>query len=484
MGSYCTSTIKERNNQKTSSKNKACSTKDCDSIRESSFISKSFPTKSLTDNIFEIYKYKQTLSENPNGNVCIVTSTFNDKDYVIKSISKENISKDFINISMSLTHQNIGKIYNIYEDDSKVYMIMDFYEGGELFDRIVTQKEIFTESQVKEIIKKLVIAVNYCHKKGVIHRDIKPENILFESNNLDSIRLIDFGLSIKYNFSLNNKPYELDKNSINGTPYYISPEVLNGEIDFKSDVWSIGIVTYFLISRELPFNSNKNCINEIFNEIETKEPKFPNKKWDNISCECKEFIRKCLLKNRFDRPSAYEINDDVWLNNIDIKEKQDRSFISTSESSNLNLNRNSSTKSSLSDEVTTFSNENIKILIENMINSQKISTNQIINMNNKLYIDYIQSFFEKNKIFTVFNDIDKKRLGYIIKEDIIVFLIKKNISIPINDIDLLFSNQKYITFPEFLYFSKNIHKENNIFETIFHNKAVCYVSLSRFNRIN
>jgi calcium-dependent protein kinase len=104
----------------------------------------------------------------------------------------------------------------------------------------------------KDVIKALLGAVSYCHEKGIVHRDLKPQNIMLEED-LDGskMKLIDFGTAKIYDKSGRKTLSELM-----GSPYYIAPEVLKGKYGSKVDVWGIGIITFLLLSGELPFKAN------------------------------------------------------------------------------------------------------------------------------------------------------------------------------------------------------------------------------------
>lgn len=105
---------------------------------------------------------------------------------------------------------------------------MELCEGGELFDRIIAQKTL-SEASAAIIMRKLFSALSYCHDQGICHRDLKPENIMFTSSAADSdIKVIDFGLA--KDFSENTVMH-----SLNGTPYYIAPEVLSGSYTYAID---------------------------------------------------------------------------------------------------------------------------------------------------------------------------------------------------------------------------------------------------------
>ena len=153
---------------------------------------------------------------------------------------------------------------------------MEYCEGGELFDHIVNEGRI-PESDSAKIIRQILSAIKYLHDKNIAHRDLKPENIIFEKveDNSNPIKLIDFGLS---------KILGINENKMNsklGTPYYVSPEVLEGLYDKRCDLWAIGVITYILLSGQPPF-FGKNEV-EVFNKIRCCDYDFPDKQWEDIS---------------------------------------------------------------------------------------------------------------------------------------------------------------------------------------------------------
>lgn len=118
----------------------------------------------------------------------------------IKRISREKIRNyqrflNEINALKTLDHPNVIKLFEIYEDDEYVYLVMEYLSGGELFEYIVDQ-EYLDERQTANIFKQILHAILYCHKNAICHRDLKPENFMFESKSKDAnLKLIDFGLS-------------------------------------------------------------------------------------------------------------------------------------------------------------------------------------------------------------------------------------------------------------------------------------------------
>jgi len=129
-----------------------------------------------------------------------------------------HVIRDEIKILSSLDHPNIIKYYETYESPNYIYLVMEYCQGGELFDKLTTRGEDFTEQRAAEIMKSLFLAVNHCHSNGIAHRDLKPENIMYSVD--EGIKIIDFGLS------KNTGKSKANLETIVGTPYYLAPEVL------------------------------------------------------------------------------------------------------------------------------------------------------------------------------------------------------------------------------------------------------------------
>ena len=99
-----------------------------------------------------------------------------------------------IDILKNLTHPNILRLFEVFEDVKNIYLVTEYCDGGELFDEIITRKS-FSEKDAAQIIKQVLSAIAYCHSQNVCHRDLKPENILIENRQKNTIKLIDFGTS-------------------------------------------------------------------------------------------------------------------------------------------------------------------------------------------------------------------------------------------------------------------------------------------------
>ena len=230
--------------------------------------------------------------------------------YVSKSDVKESDLIKFrreIKILMKADHPNIIKLYQVYETQRSLYLIMEKCNGGELFDRIInniSSGRMYSEKIAANLIHQIMSAIDYCHKNGICHRDLKPENILFlnkgdELNN--PIKIIDFGLSqIIGDKKLNSKV---------GTIYYVSPEVIMGEYSQKCDIWSIGIILCILLTGEPPFNGPNDTV--IYSKIRQYKFSF-SEKWKYISNEAKDLLSHMLVPENM-RYNAEEVLAHPWF---------------------------------------------------------------------------------------------------------------------------------------------------------------------------
>ena len=167
----------------------------------------------------------------------------------------------------------------------------------------------FSEADASKVIKQILSAIKHLHDKNIAHRDLKPENIIFTSSEDQgiSIKLIDFGLSKL--LGIDNKVMMTKL----GTPYYVSPEVLEGIYDKRCDLWAIGVIAYILLSGTPPFNGRNEV--EVFNKIRCCDYDFPDKQWSYISDEAKDFISKLLHPEPNKRMSAELALQHPWITN-------------------------------------------------------------------------------------------------------------------------------------------------------------------------
>lgn len=187
-----------------------------------------------------------------------------------------------------------------------------------MFDEIIARGK-FTEKDAAVLIQQILRCINYCHKKTVVHRDLKPENVLLEQNkDFDQIKIIDFGTSLVF-----KEGKALDEKL--GTPYYIAPEVLNKKYNEKCDLWSIGVITYIVLSGMPPFNGNTD--QEIMKKVKIGKFSFQDPCWASISDNAKDFISKLFTYDIDKRPSAEEALQHPWISqmsqiNVDVSAAQ------------------------------------------------------------------------------------------------------------------------------------------------------------------
>ena len=293
-----------------------------------------YTSSSLQKDIRNFYKFKDFLGE---GHFGSVRTAFKKKEYsphklfAVKSISLKKLSekayRDLIlevKIISCLEHPHIVKFYETYHDNKYFHIVTELCRGNNLYMRLKKLKgKKMIEEDVKIITLKILHAINYCHSRGVVHRDLKPENIMFESPNNDmnyneydeeensenylNIKICDFGLS-----ALKNSTDKL--HTILGTPYYMAPEVLKGDYNEKCDIWSIGAITYYLITGTEPFKGNTS--NQIFSRILYTEPDYSPSKFWNTSPFLLDFIKKCFSKDPLTRPTAMEALQHPWFETL------------------------------------------------------------------------------------------------------------------------------------------------------------------------
>lgn len=225
-----------------------------------------------TTPVEEDYIVKQLLGEGSFGQVKLVVHKRNQIERAMKIIRKIGVSNEEkeqmlkeVSILKSLDHPNIIKIFDMYEDETNMYLIIEYCAGGELFDRV--HKETFSEAEAAKYIKQLLSAISYLHARNIVHRDLKAENLLFENDSSDAnLKLIDFGVSCEF-LKAGAKMRETL-----GTPYYIAPEVLLQNYDEKCDVWSCGVILYIILCGYPPFNGDDD--NEILDGVKKGEFSF------------------------------------------------------------------------------------------------------------------------------------------------------------------------------------------------------------------
>lgn len=211
-----------------------------------------------------------------------------------------NIKRE-ISIMSRLRHPHIVKLIEVMATKGKIYIVLEFVKGGELFAKVA--KGRFSEDLGRKYFQQLISAVGYCHSRGVYHRDLKPENLLLDEN--ADLKVSDFGLSALADHVRGDGLLH----TLCGTPAYVAPEILakKGYDGAKIDVWSCGIVLFVLVAGYLPFN-DPNLMN-MYKKIYKGEFRCP--KW--MTPDLKRFLSRLLDTNPETRISIDEIKQDSWF---------------------------------------------------------------------------------------------------------------------------------------------------------------------------
>lgn len=239
------------------------------------------------------------------------------KKWAVKKIAKRPQSRVFtaeIKLLLDLNHENVVCMKEVFETKTSLHMILEYAEGGELFDRIV-ERGTYSEKDASNAFRQIVQGLKYLHENHVIHRDLKPENLLYLTREEGAIlKIADFGLSKVITPNLN-------KMSICGTSSYMAPELLEGKMyDYAADMWSIGVILFILIGGYEPFYAPTD--EKIFNRILRNQWKFDSPFWDNISDNCKELVAALLMKDPTKRMVAADVLKQHWVVGTAAKDEQ------------------------------------------------------------------------------------------------------------------------------------------------------------------
>lgn len=233
------------------------------------------------------------------------------KSTILKHKMVNQIKRE-ISIMKIVRHPNIVRLHEVLASRTKIYIILEFVTGGELYDRIVHKGKL-SEGESRRYFQQLIDAVSHCHSKGVYHRDLKPENLLLDS--LGDLKVSDFGLS-----ALPQQGVGLLHTTC-GTPNYVAPEVLGhrGYDGAAADVWSCGVILYVLMAGYLPFSEID--LPTLYRRINAAEFSCPF--W--FTPAAKSLLQRILDPNPKTRIQIEEIKKDPWFqkNYVPVRHRED-----------------------------------------------------------------------------------------------------------------------------------------------------------------
>ncbi|XP_066542183.1 myosin light chain kinase, smooth muscle isoform X2 [Hoplias malabaricus] len=217
---------------------------------------------------------------------------------------KENVRQE-IGIMNNLHHPKLVQCVDAFEGKSDIVMVLEMISGGELFERIIDEDFELTEREVIKYMLQIVDGVSFIHNKGIVHLDLKPENIMCVNKTGSKIKLIDFGLARRLENAGSLKV-------LFGTPEFVAPEVINYEaISYPTDMWSIGVICYILVSGLSPFMGDND--NETLANVTSATWDFEDEAFDEISDEAKDFISNLLKKDMSARLTCEQCFQHPWL---------------------------------------------------------------------------------------------------------------------------------------------------------------------------
>ncbi|KAL4225717.1 hypothetical protein ACF0H5_016406 [Mactra antiquata] len=210
-----------------------------------------------------------------------------------------------IEMMKCLQHPRLLQLYDVFTKRNHFCLVLELISGGELFERVINDDFILTEKACIMFMRQICEGIEFMHNNSILHLDLKPENILCLTREGNRIKIIDFGLARRYN-------PEHDLRILFGTPEFMAPEQANFETIYPStDMWSVGIICYILLSGLSPFLGDSE--NETIANITDAKWDFKAEEFESISAEAKDFISKLILKDHTERMKATECLEHKWL---------------------------------------------------------------------------------------------------------------------------------------------------------------------------
>eukprot|EP01018_Ginkgo_biloba_P023345 Gb_33333 [translate_table: standard] len=273
------------------------------------------------------YEFGRILGEGSFAKVRLAKHVETGRNMAIKVLNKERILKDKmveqikreISTMKLVKHPNIVQLSEVMASKTKIYFVLEYVTGGELFNKIAQQGKL-KEDDARKYFQQLINAVDYCHSRGVYHRDLKPENLLLDAKG--NLKISDFGLS-----ALSQQVREDGLlHTTCGTPNYVAPEVIvdKGYDGAKADLWSCGVILFVLMAGYLPFDEPN--IMALYKKIYKAD--FTCPKW--FSPGARKLILRILEPNPKNRITIPEILENSWFKKgytpVKFREERDTSL--------------------------------------------------------------------------------------------------------------------------------------------------------------
>ncbi|XP_037376985.1 serine/threonine-protein kinase MARK2-like [Talpa occidentalis] len=255
------------------------------------------------DIVIRNYQILRTLGEGTYGKVKLARHSLTGTEVALKVIrkswwvSKESLTREVCNMK-ALSHPHIVQLFQVLDTKGQLILVMEYMEGGDLHDYLQHHGRL-AESEARGMFEQLLSALSYCHRKGVVHRDLKAENILMDRQ--ENVKLGDFGLSVQC------KGQELS--TCCGSPEYAAPEIyrLHRHYGPAADIWSLGVVLYFMVTGALPF------VGDNFWKLRQRVTSGCFHVPAYLSGQCEDLLRKMLVLDPQARSSIEDLVTHPWV---------------------------------------------------------------------------------------------------------------------------------------------------------------------------
>lgn len=266
-------------------------------------------------NFFEHYDMREDIGEGKFGLVKLGIHKKTKEKVAIKIIKKESMNasdvelvKSEIDIMKLCRHPNVVRLLDHFENAEYIFLIMEYLPGGDLSEYFRRNGFKISEARAAQIMFQLANGLKYLHQFGILHRDLKPDNIMLtECSDKGQIKIMDFGLSKIMG------PGERAADGF-GTLTFVAPEVLlRTPYNKQIDIWSLGVILYYMLSSTLPFDDENDSEEVIAKMIVFMDVQFPSKYWSKKSQHVIDLISRCLIKDPEKRITIEGFLNDEWI---------------------------------------------------------------------------------------------------------------------------------------------------------------------------
>ncbi|KAL4706696.1 hypothetical protein ACJJTC_014451 [Scirpophaga incertulas] len=273
-----------------------------------------FPCRDVTikrnADVNEFYEMLSEIGRGKFGTVYLCREKSTGLELAAKLVSvnrrdeRRNVERE-VDVMRRLRHPRLIQLYDAYDWGKHMCVVLELITGGELFERVIDEDFVLTERACTVFMRQICEGIDFVHRQNILHLDMKPENILCLTKTGNRIKIIDFGLARFYD-------PEKKLQVLFGTPEFVAPEVVNfDQIGYGTDMWSVGVICYVLLSGLSPFMGETDI--ETMANVTVAKYDFDDEAFNEISEDAKDFIRKLLVKDKESRPSAAECLRHHWL---------------------------------------------------------------------------------------------------------------------------------------------------------------------------